>query len=118
EILVTDENKEKYIELVVQWRFLRGIEPQRKAFMDGFNEIVPMHWLTIFDEKEMEVMLNGIQEFDFDDWYKHTVYKSYNQNTKQIQWFWQVIREIDNEKRSRLLQFVTGSCRLPLGGFS
>jgi hypothetical protein len=27
------------------------------------------------------------------------------------------VREITNEQRSRLLQFVTGTCRLPLGGF-
>ena len=30
----------------------------------------------------------------------------------------QVVREMDNEKRVRLLQFVTGTCRLPVGGFS
>ena len=30
----------------------------------------------------------------------------------------QFVRELDNEKRTRLLQFVTGTCRLPVGGFS
>lgn len=25
---------------------------------------------------------------------------------------------MDNEKRMRLLQFVTGTCRLPVGGFA
>ena len=30
----------------------------------------------------------------------------------------QMVREIDNEKRTRLLQFVTGTCRLPVGGFA
>ena len=25
---------------------------------------------------------------------------------------------MDNEKRVRLLQFATGSCRVPVGGFS
>ena len=29
-----------------------------------------------------------------------------------------MVREIDNEKRTRLLQFVTGTCRLPVGGFA
>lgn len=29
----------------------------------------------------------------------------------------QVVKEMDNEKRIRLLQFVTGTCRLPVGGF-
>lgn len=118
EKLVTDINKEDYISRVLEWRFNRGINEQRDSFMNGFNEIVPTHWLTIFDEKEIEVMLNGVQEFDITDWYKHTIYKNYTTNSKQILWFWQVVKDIDNEKRSRLLQFVTGSCRLPLGGFA
>ena len=29
-----------------------------------------------------------------------------------------MVREIDNEKKIRLLQFVTGTCRLPVGGFA
>lgn len=28
------------------------------------------------------------------------------------------MKEMDNEKRMRLLQFVTGTCRLPVGGFA
>lgn len=28
------------------------------------------------------------------------------------------MKETDNEVRMRLLQFVTGTCRLPLGGFA
>ena len=38
--------------------------------------------------------------------------------SKQVQWFWKFLHEIDNEKRTRLLQFVTGTCRLPVGGFA
>lgn len=30
----------------------------------------------------------------------------------------QVVKEMDNEKCIRLLQFVTGTCRLPVGGFA
>ena len=32
--------------------------------------------------------------------------------------FLKFIKEMDNEKRMRLLQFVTGTCRLPVGGFA
>lgn len=32
--------------------------------------------------------------------------------------FLQFVRETDNEKRARLLQFVTGTCRVPVGGFA
>ena len=42
----------------MQWRFTRGVEQQTKAFMDGFNEVVPLEWIQIFDEKELEVCIN------------------------------------------------------------
>nr|XP_057932336.1 NEDD4-like E3 ubiquitin-protein ligase WWP2 isoform X2 [Doryrhamphus excisus] len=117
-ILVTEENKEEYISLLTDWRFTRGVEEQTKAFLDGFNEVVPLEWLRYFDEKELELMLCGMQEIDLADWQKNTIYRHYTKNTKQIHWFWQVVKEMDNEKRIRLLQFVTGTCRLPVGGFA
>lgn len=30
----------------------------------------------------------------------------------------QFVKQSDNEKRARLLQFVTGTCRVPVGGFA
>ncbi|KAG8133745.1 hypothetical protein E2320_011526, partial [Naja naja] len=79
------------------------------------------------------VMLCGMQEVDMADWQRNTVYRHYTRNSKQIMWFWQsqrfryvvdgiqfdkFIKEADNEVRMRLMQFVTGTCRLPLGGFA
>uniref|UniRef100_A0A8C1MIV0 E3 ubiquitin-protein ligase n=1 Tax=Cyprinus carpio TaxID=7962 RepID=A0A8C1MIV0_CYPCA len=116
--LVTQDNKEEYISLLTDWRFTRGVEEQTKAFLDGFNEVVPLEWLRYFDEKELELMLCGMQEIDLNDWQKNTIYRHYTKNSKQIHWFWQVVKEMDNEKRIRLLQFVTGTCRLPVGGFA
>uniref|UniRef100_A0A4W3J664 E3 ubiquitin-protein ligase n=1 Tax=Callorhinchus milii TaxID=7868 RepID=A0A4W3J664_CALMI len=117
-IMVTEENKEEYMRLLTDWRFTRGVGEQTKAFLDGFNEVVPLEWLRYFDEKELELMLCGMQEIDINDWQKSTIYRHYTKNSKPIQWFWQVVKEMDNEKRIRLLQFVTGTCRLPVGGFA
>ena len=74
----------------MQWRFKRGVEEQTKAFLDGFNEVVPLQWLQFFDEKELELMLCGMQELNASEWEKNTVYRNYTRNAKQIQWFWQV----------------------------
>ena len=57
-----------------------------------------------------------------DDWQRHTMYKKCVPAgpgaAPQIAWFWRVVRELDHEQRSRLLQFVTGTCRVPVGGFA
>uniref|UniRef100_A0A3Q2P7R2 E3 ubiquitin-protein ligase n=1 Tax=Fundulus heteroclitus TaxID=8078 RepID=A0A3Q2P7R2_FUNHE len=118
DIQVTEENKEEYIKLVAEWRLSRGVEEQTQAFFEGFNEVLPQQYLQYFDAKELEVMLCGMQEIDLGDWQKHTIYRHYTRNSKQISWFWQLMKEMDNEKRMRLLQFVTGTCRLPVGGFA
>jgi len=118
DVCVTEENKNEYIELMTQWRFTRGVEEQTKSFLEGFNEVVPLQWLQYFDERELELMLCGMQEIDVEDWERNTVYRHYTKTSKQVQWFWKFTKELDNEKRTRLLQFVTGTCRLPVGGFS
>ena len=109
--------QEEYVNMMVSWRFTRGVEEQFKAFLEGFNEIVPIQWLQYFDERELELILVGIQDFDIQDWQAHTIYRNYRRSDKQIQWFWQFVADISDEQRSRLLQFVTGTCRLPIGGF-
>jgi hypothetical protein len=49
-----------------------------------------------------------MQQIDVEDWQRNTVYRHYALQSKQIQWFWQFVRSLDQEKRSKLLQFVTG----------
>ncbi|KAG5884764.1 hypothetical protein JTB14_029244 [Gonioctena quinquepunctata] len=115
---VTEENKEEYLTLMTDWRMTRGIEQQTQAFLDGFNEVVPIEWLKYFDERELELLLCGMQEIDVEDWQRHTIYRHYTRNSKPVMWFWQFVKQSDNEKRARLLQFVTGTCRVPVGGFA
>lgn len=77
-----------------------------------------MQWIQILDEREVELLLCGISKIDVIDWQRNTIYKHYSENSKQIQWFWQFVQEINDEQRARLLQFVTGTCRVPIGGFA
>ncbi|EGT38142.1 hypothetical protein CAEBREN_25739 [Caenorhabditis brenneri] len=118
DIAVNEANKLEYIELLVEWRFNRGVEQQTKAFFTGFNSVFPLEWMQYFDERELELLLCGMQDVDVDDWQRNTVYRHYAPQSKQVTWFWQWVRSLDQEKRARLLQFVTGTCRVPVGGFS
>uniref|UniRef100_A0A183IUA2 HECT-type E3 ubiquitin transferase n=1 Tax=Soboliphyme baturini TaxID=241478 RepID=A0A183IUA2_9BILA len=117
-IRVCEANKEEYINLMTEWRLNRGVEEQTKAFFAGFNSVFPLEWLQYFDERELELLLCGMQEIDVEDWQRNTIYRGYNSSSKQIQWFWQFTSTLDSVKRARLLQFVTGTCRVPVGGFA
>lgn len=116
-IEVTDEVKKEYVELYSQWRIVDRVSEQFKAFMDGFNELIPEDLVTVFDERELELLIGGIAEIDIEDWKKHTDYRGYQESDEVIQWFWKCVSEWDNEQRARLLQFTTGTSRIPVNGF-
>lgn len=118
ETRVTDENKDEYIQLVIEWRFINRVRKQMDQFLAGFNELVPLNLIKIFDEGELELLMCGIGCIDVKDWKNNTVYKGdYHPNHIVIQWYWRVVLSFSNEMRSRLLQFVTGTSRVPMNGF-
>ncbi|XP_055376199.1 E3 ubiquitin-protein ligase Nedd-4 isoform X2 [Condylostylus longicornis] len=117
-INVTNDNKDEYIKLVIEWRFVARVKEQMGAFLEGFGSIIPLALLKIFDENELELLMCGIQNIDVKDWRDNTLYKGdYHKNHIIIQWFWRAVLSFSNEMRSRLLQFVTGTSRVPMNGF-
>ncbi|XP_056343695.1 E3 ubiquitin-protein ligase HACE1 isoform X1 [Oenanthe melanoleuca] len=118
-ILVTQENKAEYVQLVTELRMTRAIQPQINAFLQGFHMFIPPSLIQLFDEYELELLLSGMPEIDVNDWLKNTEYTSgYERGDQVIQWFWDVVEELSQEERVLLLQFVTGSSRVPHGGFA
>ncbi|XP_047661452.1 E3 ubiquitin-protein ligase NEDD4-like isoform X2 [Tachysurus fulvidraco] len=119
DLVVTNDNKKEYIDLVIQWRFVNRVQKQMNAFMEGFTELILIDLIKIFDENELELLMCGLGDVDVNDWRQHSVYKnSYCPNHPVIQWFWKAVLLMDAEKRIRLLQFVTGTSRVPMNGFA
>ncbi|XP_053355748.1 E3 ubiquitin-protein ligase NEDD4-like isoform X2 [Clarias gariepinus] len=119
DIVITDSNKKEYIHLVMQWRFVNRVQTQMSAFKEGFYELIPQDLIKIFDENELELLMCGLGDVDVNDWRENTKYKNgYGPNQAVIQWFWKAVLLMDAEKRIRLLQFVTGTSRVPMNGFA
>ncbi|XP_072912577.1 E3 ubiquitin-protein ligase HACE1 isoform X2 [Hemitrygon akajei] len=118
-ILVTQENKAEYVQLVTELRMTRAIQPQINAFLQGFHLFIPASLVQLFDEYELELLLSGMPEIDVTDWQHNTEYTSgYDKEDPVIKWFWEVVKEFTQEECVLLLQFVTGSSRVPHGGFA
>ncbi|AWO97172.1 putative E3 ubiquitin-protein ligase HACE1-like [Scophthalmus maximus] len=118
-ILVTQDNKAEYVQLVTELRMTRAIQPQINAFLQGFHTFIPPSLIQLFDEYELELLLSGMPEIDVQDWVRNTEYTSgYDTQEPIIQWFWEVVKSLTQEERVLLLQFVTGSSRVPHGGFA
>lgn len=136
-IPVTETNKGEYVKLLVEYRIARRVKQQLEAFMSGFNELIPQSLVDVFDERELELLIGGMSEIDVyvhpyifrftadvdysayysDDWSKYTDYRGYDPNDEVVQWFWKCVRGWPSERKSRLLQFATGTSRIPVNGF-
>ncbi|KAI5778216.1 hypothetical protein EDC01DRAFT_719441 [Geopyxis carbonaria] len=110
DIEVTNDNKHEYVELITKWRIEKRVEDQFKAFIEGFHDLIPADLITVFDERELELLIGGIADIDVDDWKKHTDYRGYTETDE-------CVRTWDAEQKSRLLQFTTGTSRIPVNGF-
>jgi E3 ubiquitin-protein ligase HUWE1 len=116
-IPVTEENKQEYVQLVVEYRLTGSVKEQLENFLKGFHDIIPAELISIFNEQELELLISGLPDIDVDDWKNNSEYHNYSASSSQIQWFWRAVRSFDKEERAKLLQFVTGTSKVPLNGF-
>ncbi|KAL7799741.1 hypothetical protein V8C37DRAFT_89902 [Trichoderma ceciliae] len=117
EITVTEENKHEYVRVVVEHKLLSSVKEQMENFLSGFHDIIPAELISIFNEQELELLISGLPDIDIDDWKANTEYHNYSPSSPQIQWFWRAVRSFDKEELAKLLQFVTGTSKVPLNGF-
>ena len=64
DITVTEDNKKEYVEHVIDYRISKRVKEQFEAFMSGFSELIPMDLITVFDERELELLIGGMSEID------------------------------------------------------
>lgn len=65
----------------------------------------------------MQLIVCGLGKIDINDWKSNTRLKHCTPDSNIVKWFWKAVESFDEERRARLLQFVTGSSRVPLQGF-
>lgn len=118
-IFVNAENRIEYIQLVADYKLNRQIRRQCAAFRQGLANLVPLEWLTMFSNKELQVLISGAEiAVDVDDLRMHTIYGGeFSAKHVTIKYFWNVMREFTDEERRLLLKFVTSCSRPPLLGF-
>lgn len=116
-ISVTEDNKKEYVQRLVEYRLTDSVKEQLDSFLGGFHDIIPAELIAIFNEQELELLISGLPEIDVDDWKANTEYHNYNPSSQQIVWFWRIVKAMTNEERAKLLQFITGTSKVPLNGF-
>uniref|UniRef100_K3X443 HECT-type E3 ubiquitin transferase n=1 Tax=Globisporangium ultimum (strain ATCC 200006 / CBS 805.95 / DAOM BR144) TaxID=431595 RepID=K3X443_GLOUD len=116
-VAVTDPNKRQYLERKFQYMLFESVASQLCVFLKGVYEVIPKHLLALFDPEELDYVLCGSDEIDVTDWEKHSKHSKNLRRARALRWFWELVRDMPNEYRRRLLQFATGCSRVPLVGF-
>lgn len=119
-IFVNQDNKQEFVELYTDFLLNKHIEKQFKAFKRGFQMVTdesPLHLL--FRPEEVELIVCGSKEFDFNELEQSTEYEGgFTAESQTIKDFWDIVHGLSMDSKRKLLQFTTGSDRVPVGGLS
>ncbi|KFM12570.1 E3 ubiquitin-protein ligase TRIP12 [Aptenodytes forsteri] len=120
DIPVTIHNLEEYLRLVIFWALNEGVARQFDSFRDGFESVFPLSHLQYFYPEELEQLLCGSKT---DTWDAKTLMEccrpdhGYTHDSRAVKYLFEILSSFDSEQQRLFLQFVTGSPRLPVGGF-
>ncbi|EMC99746.1 hypothetical protein BAUCODRAFT_30147 [Baudoinia panamericana UAMH 10762] len=116
---VTVDNVGQYINAVVDCTLGSGVQRQVDAFRAGFSQVFPYSALKAFTPDELVMLFGRVEE----DWSLETLMDSikadhgYNLDSKSVRNLLQVMSELSPQSKRDFLQFVSGSPKLPIGGF-
>ncbi|ELK32574.1 Putative E3 ubiquitin-protein ligase TRIP12 [Myotis davidii] len=120
DIPVTIYNLEEYLRLVIFWALNEGVSRQFDSFRDGFESVFPLSHLQYFYPEELDQLLCGSKA---DTWDTKILMEccrpdhGYTHDSRAVKFLFEILSSFDNEQQRLFLQFVTGSPRLPVGGF-
>ncbi|KAI5951077.1 UFD4 [Candida jiufengensis] len=118
-ILIEAKNLESYINKVLESTLYSGIIHQTKAFMEGFSKVFPINSLVIFSPNELVQLFGNCEE----DWSYDTLSSAiianhgYTRESQTIKDLILILIEFNEIEKREFLQFLTGSPKLPIGGF-
>jgi len=119
EIQVTSDNVDEYIHDALDAIIGKGAQPQAKAFREGFSKVFPVSDLQSFSADELVMLFGNADE----DWSTETLSEvlkadhGFNVESRTIRDLIDVMASYDVPTRREYLQFITGSPKLPIGGF-
>ncbi|XP_065722122.2 E3 ubiquitin-protein ligase TRIP12 isoform X8 [Drosophila suzukii] len=121
---VTVHNLHQYISLVTYWFLIEGVQKQFEALREGFDSVFPIQRLRMFYPEELECVFCGsASEQQQSRWETKMLQDScrtdhgFHQESQAIQYLYEILASYNRDEQRAFLQFVTGSPRLPTGGF-
>ncbi|XP_066933658.1 probable E3 ubiquitin-protein ligase HERC4 [Clytia hemisphaerica] len=117
DILVTQENKDEYVDLFLQHKLHKSVSREFEAFKDGFLKVCDGKALHFLHPQELMELVVGSQEYDFNELEKVAEYQGeYYRRHPIIENFWKVFHELTFPLKKKFLAFLTGTSKVSVLG--
>lgn len=113
---VTNENRNNYVSDYIHWLTDISVRPQFEAFKAGFFTCIDRRSITLFDANTLQSLIEGVQEIDINELRRVARYTGFEPAERQMRDFWSIVKKFDVPQKKKLLEFVTASDRVPVGG--
>ncbi|KAJ6438897.1 HECT domain-containingprotein [Purpureocillium lavendulum] len=114
--LVTNANRDDYVSDYIRYLTDVSVRPQFLAFERGFRACLEPKSLSLLTPPILQSIVEGIQDIDISDLRRYTRYVGWDSSHQTIRDFWSIVKRYDDRMRRKLLEFVTASDRVPVGG--
>ncbi|XP_016395302.1 probable E3 ubiquitin-protein ligase HERC3 isoform X2 [Sinocyclocheilus rhinocerous] len=118
QIRVTKANRQKYVDLYVDFVFNKSVKKQFEHFSEGFFKGCPLDAWSMFHPEELQELLHGSPEYEWKELQQSASYEKCSASDELIKNFWTVFSELSEENKKKFLIFLYGTDRVPVGGFS
>ncbi|KAI9151979.1 Ubiquitin-protein ligase E3A [Paramyrothecium foliicola] len=114
--LVTSENRDDYVSDYVRYLTDVSVRRQFLAFEQGFRSCLEARSLSLLSPSILQSVIEGVQEIDVADLRRYARYVGWDASHHTIKDFWSIVKRYDDDMKRKLLEFVTASDRVPVGG--
>ena len=115
--MVTNENRDQYIHDYIHQLTDKTVYNQFNAFRYGFFTCFHPKAISLFSPSALKALVEGLPDISVPGLERVTRYDGgYDFFHPTVRQFWSVVHSWPQEKVRKLLEFVTASDRLPVGG--
>ena len=121
DVAVTGDNVHAFLTARLRERVFDVCRKGLASLLAGVFAVVPKEVCMLLSARELELALCGVPDIDVDAWRRSTVYKgafaAAGKDHDVVAWFWDILKTWDRDRLALLLQWCTGTSRVPVQGF-
>lgn len=114
--LVTNANRNQYVADYIDYLINKSVHPQFSAFKKGFFTAVSERSIKLLRPDILQSLVEGVQTISIDGLQRVTRYEGWTAHHRVVREFWEYVSSFDEDKKRKLMEFVTASQRVPVGG--